>query len=214
MGREQLYLDGSHTDQDLIVRHKARYFLLGGLCRRGDRVLDFPCGTGYGAQILDALNVRYLGLDRDEAALAYARRHYQPYGLFGTGDLTHPDLDDEAFDVIGCLEGLEHIDGEFQGPLIATFSKALKPGGVLLVSSPERNGPVSGPNPKNPYHRHELTRLDFLALLQTVFPPAAIELITRYDRLSDGEWHTCFYAVCHKEEASGADDRHHSSQTR
>ena len=38
--------------KDLVARHKGRYYLLGLHARPGRRVLDFPCGSGYAANIL------------------------------------------------------------------------------------------------------------------------------------------------------------------
>ena len=55
-----------------------------------------------------------------------------------------PDFADERYNTISCLEGLEHIEQKYQSPLVATFRRALKPGGTLVISSPENPTGKSG----------------------------------------------------------------------
>ena len=60
---ERLYLNDLHSHgvlrtnmpnmKDLVARHKARYHLAAFVARPDMKVLDFPCGSGYGAEILD-----------------------------------------------------------------------------------------------------------------------------------------------------------------
>ncbi|EFO29540.1 glycosyl transferase [Roseibium sp. TrichSKD4] len=185
--------------QDTIARHKARYMQVGLFCRPGLSVLDFPCGSGYGSEVLGALGVRYQGLDIDPISIEYAEKVYgAPDKSFRRGNLKKPVLPNEAFDIIGCIEGLEHIELEFQDVLVGSFHKALKSGGVLVVSSPVALSGVSGPNPKNPHHLGELTKPDFVALLQRYFAPTAVEIVTHRARLTTGIDTECLYGICHK----------------
>ena len=66
------------------------------------------------------------------------------HSSFRVGDLCAPNLHDQSYDVIGCIEGLEHIDQQYQSPLVAALAKALKPGGTLVVSSPDNLTGKSG----------------------------------------------------------------------
>jgi len=187
---------------DLVARHKARYYQVGLFCRPKNIVLDFPCGSGYAAEVLRPLGVNYEGLELDSFTVGYAHWLYG-YGSvttkFADGDLRYPHMEKEWYDVIGCIEGLEHIDMEFQDPLIAAFKEALKPGGVLVVSSPENPTGVSGKSAHNQYHLGELTRADFLALLHRHFPSDSVELVTHRAVLSTDVLTTCFYGICHKQ---------------
>jgi len=182
--------------QALITRHQARYYFVGHFLRAGMIVLDFPCGSGYAAKLLAPQDIIYIGADANQNAVNYAQSMYMDYGEFSCCDLTTFKPLFTQYDVIACIEGLEHIDAEAQRRLIPAFYEALKPGGVLVISSPETRGDVSGPNPKNPYHKHELTKDDFLLLLGHSF--SNVELITQRDVLDTGEEHTCFYAACRK----------------
>lgn len=204
---ERLFLENSSfadkTDiagvdmADLIARHKGRYALCGLFLRPGFKFLDFPCGSGYASQLLQPFGADYLGLEHDHGTIQHACEIYGGHLVqFGYGDLTAPDLTAEYFDTIGCIEGLEHVEGKFQLPLLLHLYRALKPGGTLIMSSPQAQE-CSGPNPKNPYHFHELTKKDFIALLNEV-GFASIEIVSHTARLSTGQLGTCLYGVCHK----------------
>ena len=186
--------------EDLIARHIGRYSLLGLYCRPGYRVLDFPCGSGYGADLLKVFGIIYEGIDRDPVALEYARRLYgSDKASFKIGDLSAPNLDTGRYDTIACIEGLEHIEQKYQSPLIAAFHRALKPGGTLVISSPENPTRKSGRSTHNQYHLWELNRADLLELLHKHFSPQAVEIVTHKAALSTGVLTTCLYGVCHRD---------------
>lgn len=186
--------------EDLIARHIGRYSLLGLYSRPGYRVLDFPCGSGYGADLLKKFGVIYEGADRDPICIEYARRLYaSDKASFRIGDLTTPNLAPEQYDTIGCIEGFEHVEQKYQNPLIAAFQKALKPGGTLVISSPENPTGKSGHSIHNKYHLWELNRADFLKLLHSHFRPEAVEIVTHKAMLSSGVFTACLYGICHKD---------------
>ena len=123
---------------DLIARHKGRYYLVGLFCRPNFRILDFPCGSGYAAEILRPLGIKYEGIEIDPYTVEYARKLYgNDTAHFAIGDLRNPPKIRSRYDVIACIEGLEHIEMKYQDNLIASLKSALKSGGILVVSSPE-----------------------------------------------------------------------------
>jgi SAM-dependent methyltransferase len=178
---------------NLISRHKARYHLGAFLARPGMRVLDFPCGSGYGSEFFT--EQVYTGLDIDEPSIEFARMHYK--GVFGVGDLRKPDMPSDRYDLILCIEGLEHIERMYQKPLLEKFYDALVVGGRCLVSMPEAPED-SGPNPNNPYHLYELTFFHFEYLLWGVFDN--VQIITIQDTLHNGKKARLMYGICQKGE--------------
>lgn len=188
------------NQKDLVVRSKGRYALLALFSRLGDRVLDFPCGSGYAAGFLKEFGIIYYGKDVDKLTIEYARRIYgSKNATFGFGDLCSPNLRHNYYNTIGCIEGFEHIDKKYQKPLVGALYKALKPGGTLVISSPENISGISGQSKFNPYHKWELTKNDFLSLLYTQFKPEEVEVITYKAKLSyNSKITTCFFGICHK----------------
>ncbi|MBS3161927.1 class I SAM-dependent methyltransferase [Candidatus Woesearchaeota archaeon] len=189
------------NSKDLIARSKGRYALLGLFSRPGYRVLDFPCGSGYVADFLKEFGIKYEGKECDKITVEYAKRMYGGSNThFSFGDLCSSKLKIKYYDTIGCIEGLEHIDKEYQEPLIAELYSALKPGGTLIISSPENTEGVSGSSKVNPYHKWELTKNDFLNLLYTKFKSEEVVIVSYKVVLSYGaQLTTCFFGICHKE---------------
>lgn len=179
--------------REIVARHKARYHLGAFLCRPGMKVLDFPCGSGYGYEIVPK-NVFYEGMDIDPYTIAYCNKLFE--GKFFEGDLQNPKLDYMAYDLIMCIEGLEHIEMKYQESLINAFYEALDEGGKLLITTPEGN---SEPSRTNPYHLCELTEGDFYRLLSGIFGDGNIQIIRLTDVLHNGERKTCLYGIAGKE---------------
>jgi len=175
---------------NLIARHKARYHLGAFLARPGMSVLDFPCGTGYGSEFFK--DTHYHGMDYNIDAIEYAKLRHK--GIFSVADMRSVTFN-EVFDLILCIEGLEHIEQEYQEPIIKAFRSSLIQGGRLLVSMPEAPG-KSGPNPYNPYHLHELTFNDFEKLLREFFHN--VQIITHEDTLHNGKKARLMFGICQK----------------
>ena len=107
----------------------------------GRPVLDVGCGGGILAEALAHRGARVTGIDMGEAPLAVARLHLLESGIEVNYQQASAELfaenHAEAFEVITCLEMLEHV------PDPASVLKAcygmLKPGGHLFVSTINRN---------------------------------------------------------------------------
>ena len=183
-----------HTDMpgidNIVARHKARYYLPAFFCRPGMRVLDIPCGSGYGFEILRSTGVQYHGMDNDPVTIEYCKRIYNENGAkFMVGDLTDSVFGTD-YDIIMCIEGIEHIEAKYQAPLVRGFFNALKPGGMLVISSP-----YSIDN-QNPYHRHEMNSVEFTRLLYDIF--GDVQCLSFDETLHSGSISNCMYGVCKK----------------
>ncbi|MEO6065626.1 MAG: class I SAM-dependent methyltransferase [Lysobacterales bacterium] len=138
---------------------------------RGRRVLDAACGEGYGSALLAATAASVLGVDISETTVAHARERYPeiPNLRFETHDATALDaLPDASFDLIASFETLEHV--EAQERMLVGFRRLLAPGGVLLVSSPDKAQYTDAAGHDNPFHVRELYRDEFESLLGARFP--------------------------------------------
>jgi len=181
----------------LINRHKARYLLPTFLFKQKSKILDFPCGSGYASMLWKDFDIIYEGRDKDYYTIKYANNIYNRCGnnQFLADDLCNPKLKPKTYDVIVCVEGLEHIDKKSQKNLIMHFYNALKPKGTLYITTPEAH--ISGQNKKNKYHIWELTALDFITLLYSKFEN--IQLLEHQDIVHTGDLTNWLYAFCKKE---------------
>ena len=109
---------------------------------KGEKVADIACGTGYGTRILsqDGKAIAVKGIDIDNEAIEYAIRKYSNAGLtFKTASADNTGEDSESFDAIISFETIEHVPDDVT--LVKEFSRILKPGGLLICSTPN-NWPI------------------------------------------------------------------------
>jgi SAM-dependent methyltransferase len=155
--------------------HLARYLFAGDFAR-GRRVLDAGCGSGYGAVLLlDSGASSVQGVDIDEKMIAHARQHFGGSGAeYLVDDCQKLSKVSGAFDLICNFENIEHLPEPRR--FLESAARLLSPGGVLLVSTPDRDAspPYRDGKPSNPYHVQEWRRDEFVKLLGEFF--SAVEM--------------------------------------
>jgi SAM-dependent methyltransferase len=131
---------------------------------RGARVLEVGCGEGYGTALLARDAASVLGVDYDALTVAHAARTY-PQVAFVRANLAALPVRTAAVDVLVTLQVIEHVwhHREF----LAQCRRALRPGGTLLVTTPNRLTFSPGLDaPVNPFHTKEFTAAELVALLR------------------------------------------------
>jgi len=153
------------TIEPLFREHEARYVFAGKYVA-GKNVLDVACGSGVGSAYLLAVGAsKVLGLDVDAEAIDFARTSYKKV-QFLQGDATAIPLPDSSQDVVVSFETIEHIKDQHR--LLLEFRRLLKPGGLLICSTPNRS--ISKWTNPNPFHVHEMSATEFEDYLRDVFP--------------------------------------------
>jgi SAM-dependent methyltransferase/predicted nucleic acid-binding Zn-ribbon protein len=164
------------VDADLLNEHMARYVLASRHCQ-SRRVLDIGCGAGYGSAELASIAMCVLGLDISDDAILYAGEHYRlPKLLFAVASALALPQPDASFDVVVAFEVIEHLE-EWR-KFLSEVDRVLKPGGLFLVSTPNKvyyaeSRAQSGPNP---FHVHEFEYAEFRKELSSIFPHVSIVL--------------------------------------
>lgn len=109
----------------------------------GKQLLDIGCGGGLLCEAMARRGAKVTGLDMSGAALDVARAHAAKSDLAieyrqGTVETFAENNATSAnqFDVITCLEMLEHVPDP--GSVINAAAKLLKPGGKLILSTLNR----------------------------------------------------------------------------
>jgi SAM-dependent methyltransferase len=93
--------------------------------------LDAACGTGRHCAHLATQGFEVIGVDSSAEMLEKARARVSEAD-FRHGDLTRIPVDDQAVDLVLCSLALTHVPDLV--PVLAEFSRVLKPGGRLLLS--------------------------------------------------------------------------------
>jgi SAM-dependent methyltransferase len=133
------------------AEHMGRYWWVSKLAA-GRRVLDAGCGVAYGSQILhdaDALSVT--GVDLSPEVIAAARTRVSGRIELQQADLNSLPFPDASFDLAVCFEVIEHVAKPH--PILTELARVLAPGGVLAISTPNRDSSMGN----NPHHVNEMT---------------------------------------------------------
>jgi ubiquinone/menaquinone biosynthesis C-methylase UbiE len=155
------------SDEDRLL-HLSRYQLARDLFQPAWTCLDAACGSGYGASFLADKVGSVDGVDVDPDAINFARATYRQHNVtYHCADLqaTLP-FKDESFDAVTSFETLEHVAE--QEKMISEFHRVLKPGGMLVISTPDRD--VSKRiGLDNHFHVAEVSKTEFVELLSRSF---------------------------------------------
>jgi SAM-dependent methyltransferase len=143
-------------------RHEVVYRRLAPRCAGRD-VLEAGCGEGYGADLIADVASSVIGLDYDEPTIAHVRARY-PRVDVRHGNLASLPLPDASVDVVVNLQVIEHLWDQPQ--FVAECRRVLRPGGLLLMSTPNRITFSPGRDtPVNPFHTRELNARELTDLL-------------------------------------------------
>ncbi len=149
----------------IALEHLHRY-ALACLLAEGKDVLDIASGEGYGSALLARNAASVAGVDLDETAVRHASAKY-PKARFFQGSCTAIPLPPASLDFVVSFETIEHVDDH--DAFFSEILRVLRPGGLLLISSPDKEEYGRGRQEANPYHVNELTEDAFEQALRRRF---------------------------------------------
>lgn len=107
----------------------------------GRRVLDVGCGGGLLAEAMARRGARVTGIDLAPESLQVARLHALEAGVDveyrEIAAETLADSDADGFDLVTCLEMLEHVPDPVA--IVASLARLVRPGGDVICSTINRN---------------------------------------------------------------------------
>jgi len=168
---ERIYLvpDAQGPDEN-TERHIARYQFASEFIQPGDKVLDCACGVGYGSSILAGNAGSVTGIDIAEEAIKFAQNTYRRPNIdYQCSDLSELVFTDNTFNLVISLETLEHIDSKICSEFLIKVRNWIKPGGMLIASSPMLRYKDNKPYITNPYHINEMPKAEMLDLYSDIF---------------------------------------------
>ena len=161
-----------NTPQRIWLDHTARYEFATNYVK-DKKVLDIACGTGFGSKILQEKGAKCVfGVDHSKEAVGFASKKYVRNGLkFIIGDIIEIAFPDNFFDVIVSFETIEHVKQHEKA--LSELQRALKPNGLLIISSPNRKltspGKSISDSPDNVFHVVEYLCGEFVCTLGKYF---------------------------------------------
>jgi len=149
---------------DEILARAERYVAPG-------RLLDVGCGLGFMVGTAARRGWNAHGVDLNADAVAWAHEHVSTQITVGTLDSL--DAPDASFDCITLLDLIEHVADPLHE--LAPVARALRPGGVLVIVTPDAGSIVSrafGSHwlemKRAPEHLHFFSRDGLTRMLSTV----------------------------------------------
>jgi SAM-dependent methyltransferase len=144
-------------------RHEVAYLELLPYCVDAV-VLEAGCGEGYGADLLAKVAHRVVALDYDALTAVHVARSY-PRVAAVRGNLAALPLRPSTVDIVANLQVIEHL---WEQPrFLAECARVLRPGGRLLITTPNRITFSPGRDtPLNPFHTRELSAAELAELIE------------------------------------------------
>ena len=106
----------------------------------GGLAVDVGCGPGYFSRLLTARGWKTTAIDTDADNIESARDHADETHL-GSASAVFKNFRENQFDLVVALEIIEHMPKSRGETLIHEFMRTLKPGGKLILSTPNRFSP-------------------------------------------------------------------------
>lgn len=116
-----------------------------GMCYRW---LDIGCGDGKFTSSIKGIAKVVVGIDISEPGLLFARC-LVPEVKFCLMDSSKMAFPDSTFDVVSCLDVLEHLSQQKLEKTLNEMHRVLKDDGALIISVPSKNKPL-----ESKHYRH------------------------------------------------------------
>lgn len=156
------------VEQSDWISHTSRYDFASRFTAGRD-VLDIACGMGYGSYMLAMSGAKsVVGVDISPEAVEFGSANYQAPGLrFAYADGDSGSFQPGSFDVVVSFETIEHTARP--EVFLANLASYLRPGGILVMSTPNRDALMDGMTSFSPHHVREFDRPELDALLRKHF---------------------------------------------
>lgn len=143
--------------------------------------LDLCCGTGWTTYEISKVAAEVVGVDYSHDAIEAARSKYRSGNIeYKSMNALNLELADETFDVVVCMEAIEHFTRKDGLRVIQEAFRVLKKRGMLIGSTPA----INDRNPlllwllklQDPYHVYLYSETLLREALSNVFGEVNIEL--------------------------------------
>jgi 2-polyprenyl-3-methyl-5-hydroxy-6-metoxy-1,4-benzoquinol methylase len=148
------------------------------------KALDYGCGPGFLIERLLAAGLTCYGADAASAAVRAANDKFKDNPDWKgavTLDGTPSAFDANVFDIVTCIETLEHLPGDMLTAVVSDVFRVLVPGGIALFTTPNNEDlsqdMVYCPFCQSEFHRMQHVRSFSAETLASVLSQAGFQVL-------------------------------------
>ncbi|APC81202.1 TPA: methyltransferase domain-containing protein [Clostridium botulinum] len=144
-----------------------RYKFAASFIKSDYKVLEAPCGFGYGAAYFSKLCSKVEALDLAKDNIDFAKNAYKFNNVnWVNSDVTKLPYKDSEFNVYVSYEVFEHLPLELNEKYLEEAKRVIKDNGKFIISTPNRE---TRKNINNPFHIKEYNFQEFSNILEKYF---------------------------------------------
>lgn len=143
---------------------------------QGD-VLEIGCGEGRGIDLMIAKARSFTAVDKIKSVMDRLQAKYKQARFIHMNLPPLSGLSDNAYDVVVSFQVIEHIKDD--GLFLREINRVLKPGGVALLTTPNRRLSLS----RNPWHIREYLPDELGLLAKNFFAHVEVKGITGNEKV-------------------------------
>jgi 2-polyprenyl-3-methyl-5-hydroxy-6-metoxy-1,4-benzoquinol methylase len=142
-------------------------------------VLEVGCGEGRGIPILINHAKSFTAIDKLEEVMRDLQAKYVSGKFLSMNIPPFRELKDNSYDSVVSFQVIEHIEDDVL--YLKEIYRVLKPGGVALITTPNRSMSLS----RNPWHIREYLPEQLKSLASTIFTRVELKGITGNEKVMD-----------------------------
>jgi len=181
------------VETSFLNDHLSRYQWIKNLVK-DKSVLDCACGKGYGSYLISLTASETIGIDLNAASLRIAQERFKGKNLsFQEADVLKLEekFGSARFDVVVAYEIIEHIPPETTEKFISEIKKVLKPGGKLILSTPNHDVTLKSGVYIPDFHINNFRSVELRNKLEEHF--SNVEMIGQFEKRSF--WNHLFFSL-------------------
>jgi ubiquinone/menaquinone biosynthesis C-methylase UbiE len=148
------------------VRIMQRYMFAKSFVKQHHKILEAPCGFGYGAAYLSKFCDHVESLDIAKDNIEFGKQSYRQSNInWLEGDVTNLPYKDNEFDIYVSFEVFEHLSVDVIDKYMQEAHRVVQKEGKVIISTPNIE---TRRHINNPFHIKEYTFSEFERIIKNI----------------------------------------------